>query len=330
MERKREKTGIFITGLAMGLAEVIPGVSGGTVAFIAGIYERLIRAFHQLRPEILKGILRNNIRAVWADIDGLFLVILFLGMGVGILSFANGVSYLLHHHPVFIWSFFFGLVIASCVIVSRQISNFSGSVISSASAGLLIGITITNLIPLQLEPTPLTLFVGGSIAVCAWILPGMSGSFILLILGLYAYVIDAVKAFDLASLIWLGCGCVVGLMAFSQILARLFNSYKDNTLALLTGFMAGSLFKLWPWKFTQSYQLKRDGSQIPLEEGLVFPWEYEAVTGLDPQTGWAVGIILSGIVLVTLIDMFWVLGQKQGIEEGQEKEKEGTDRDRVE
>lgn len=297
---------ILITGLVMGVAEVVPGVSGGTIAFIAGIYERLILAFHRLNPQLFKQLKQTGLVSTWKTADLTFLVVLFAGMGIGILLFARGVSYLLYQHPVLIWSFFFGLVIASSLVVIRQVQQVTGAVVSSGVAGMILGVVITQLVPLELEPTPVSLFFGGAIAVCAWILPGMSGSFILLVLGLYAFVIEAVKTFDFSSLTFLALGCILGLIAFSQVLARLFRLYKNQTLSALTGFMVGSLVKLWPWKNTLSYQIQQDGTSIPIVQEPVLPADYEALTGADPQIALALGIALAGCAIILILDYVWL------------------------
>lgn len=294
---------ILLTGLTMGAAEVVPGVSGGTIAFVTGIYERLIFAFHNLNPTLISTLRKEGFRATWEAADMTFLAVLFGGMGAGILLFAQGVSHVLANYPVLLWAFFFGLVVASIVVVGRQVDEITGRILSSGAAGLLFGVVVTQLIPLELEPSPASLFVGGAIAVCAWILPGLSGSFILLILGLYAFVIESVRTFDLYHLSFLGAGCVVGLMAFSQVLARMFRFYKNETLALLTGFMMGSLMKLWPWKHTLSYQIKVDGSQIPIVQKSVSPGEYELLTGLDPQILLVCGLAVFGCLLVFALDI---------------------------
>lgn len=302
---------VLLTGLTMGAAEVVPGVSGGTIAFIAGIYERLILAFHNLNPGLIVSLKRQGFSATWKAADITFLAVLFAGMGFGILLFAGGVSFLLSNHPLLIWAFFFGLVIASAVVVSRQITQIGGRVLSSGAAGILFGVVVTQLVPLELSPSPASLFVGGAIAVCAWILPGLSGSFILLILGLYAFVIESVRTLDLANLTWLALGCVVGLMAFSQLLTRAFRAYKNETLSVLTGFMMGSLLKLWPWKHTLSYQLQPDGSRIPIVQEPVLPGEYESLTGADPQILLVAGLAVLACVLVFVLDSLWVSHEKK-------------------
>lgn len=293
---------LFVIGLAMGAAEVVPGVSGGTIAFVTGIYERLVNGLRHFTPMLLVALKNDGIKATWARVDGTFLLVLFAGMAVSLVVFAGGVSWLLVHRPVMIWSFFGGLVIASVWLVYRQISRFGVDLMIATLLGAAVGGLVTTLVPINLPPTPLYLFCGGVVAVCAWILPGISGSFILLLLGLYAYVINAVHQLDLSTLAILATGCVVGLVAFSQVLSRLFRHHRDETLAVLTGFMIGSLVKLWPWKSTVSYQLQPDGSHIPLVQDPVSPHIYTSMTGQDPQIAMAIVSAIAGIVLVLVIE----------------------------
>lgn len=288
----------------MGAAEVVPGVSGGTIAFISGIYQRLVTAISHFTPMLLVDLKDDGLVATWHRVDASFLAVLFASMGVSVILFASGVSYLLNNEPIAIWSFFFGLVVASCVLVARQIESMSIAIGAAGAMGVLIGVVITQLVPVELEPSPWMLFLGGSVAVCAWILPGLSGSFILLVLGLYAFVIDAIKSFDVISLAALAAGCAVGLVSFARVLTHLFTHFRDQTLSLLTGFMVGSLAKLWPWKQTTSYQLKADGSQIPLVQEPISPNAYIELTGQDPDIAIAIGGVITGLVLVGLLHLF--------------------------
>lgn len=300
---------LFLIGMVMGAAEVVPGVSGGTIAFVSGIYERLVNALRQFTPALVTYLFRHGIKAVWQRVDATFLLVLFAGMAVSIVAFARGVSYLLANQPVFIWSFFTGLVLASVWVVHKQISRRGLDLVLATLAGAAVGAVITTLVPISLPASPLFFFLGGTIAVCAWILPGLSGSFILLLLGLYAFVIEAVHKLDIITLGSLAIGCVVGLVAFSQLLSRMFRYFRDETLAVLTGFMIGSLMKLWPWKNTLSYQLGSDGSRIPLMQEPVTPAVYASITGNEPQIAIAVVSALAGFLIVLIIE--WVAADSQ-------------------
>jgi len=288
----------------MGAAEVVPGVSGGTIAFVTGIYERLINAIKQFTPGLLLRLRNEGFVAVWQAVDASFLLALFGGMGISILLFARGISYLLAEHPIMLWSFFFGLVIASTWIVMRQISRFGFDLLIFTAVGTSVGVLVTSVIPIELSPTLWVIFMGGAVAVCAWILPGLSGSFILLILGLYGAVIDAIKSFELDVLAVMAAGCFIGLISFAQLLSKLFRDHKDETLAVLTGFMLGSLAKLWPWKETISYQMKPDGSKFPLVQEPVWPQSYIQITGQEPYILTAIGIAVAGMIVVLGLD--WI------------------------
>lgn len=300
----RHYTKIVSIGMLMGAAEVVPGVSGGTIAFISGVYERLVNALRQFTPYLFVFLKNHGIKAAWRRADGNFLFALFGGMGISILLFASTIGYLLRNEPVAIWSFFMGLVLASVWVVYKQISLLTGRIPIACGVGALIGIVITTLVPVELEPTPLFIFLGGAVAVCAWILPGLSGSFILLILGLYAVVIDAIEHLEIITLLTLGAGCAVGIVSFAQLLGRLFRHFRDETLAVLTGFMLGSLVKLWPWKQTTSYQIREDGSHMPLIQEPVMPGVYASVTGDEPQVLVALVALATGIVIVLLVNWF--------------------------
>ncbi|NQV65773.1 MAG: DUF368 domain-containing protein [SAR86 cluster bacterium] len=304
----KDRFKIALIGLLMGAAEVVPGVSGGTIAFISGIYERLLEAIKQLTPALFLVARKDGLAALWRQIDGWFLLLLFAGMGVAIVAFASGISYLLHYEPVALWSFFSGLVVASTWVMSRQLTGFGLKLLLLVIIGAVTGIVITSIVPIELPPTPLFLFVGGALAVCAWILPGISGSFILLILGLYGIVIEAIKTLDLVTLALVASGCALGLVSFAQVLTRLFKHARDGMLAILTGFMLGSLVKLWPWKETLAYQLGADGRQIPLIQEPVLPATYMSLTGADPQIELAMLAMIAGFVAVILLDWMAVAG----------------------
>ena len=297
----KENLRLFVIGLLMGAAEVVPGVSGGTIAFVTGIYERFVNAIQRFNPLLFRKLKVNGLKKTWQELDVNFLLILFSGMGIAILLFARFVTHLLEEQPVFIWSFFFGLVVASVWLVIQQISRFGWDIAFSLVLGTAFGMTVANLVPVELEPTSVYLFLGGAIAVCAWILPGLSGSFILLILGLYRHVLEAITNLDIMVLLTLGAGCVLGIVAFAQLLTRLLKYHHNETFGLLTGFMMGSLVKLWPWQYVSSYHLKPDGSQIPLVQDPVSPFAYLDLTGNNPEMVIAMfGLILGCIGVVGL------------------------------
>ncbi len=288
-------------GALMGIVEIVPGVSGGTIAFVSGIYERLINGLKRFTPRLLVELKHRGFKGVWSWLDATFLLMLFGSMGLSIFVFANAVSYLLVNEPIGVRAFFFGLVLASGWVVGRQIEKPDFEIGIAFSAGLAIGLFLVKLAPLEMEPSLFTLFLGGMFAVCAWILPGISGSFILLILGLYSVVLEAITTLDILSILCLACGCVLGLVSFARVLSHLFARFRRQTLSVLTGFMLGSLLKLWPWSQTMSYQLNADGSTIPLEEERLLPFNFEMTTGQDADIVMAALAALSGCILVILL-----------------------------
>lgn len=289
---------VVIVGMLMGAAEVVPGVSGGTIAFVSGYYEKLIDTIRQFTPYLIVRLRHDGFVSLWRQLDVNFLLILFGGMFASILLFANGVSYLLENQPVMIWSLFFGLVLASVAVVWLDIGEYNAGIGLALVVGIALGLLLTRVVPINLPPTPIALFFGGAVAVCAWILPGLSGSFILLVLGLYAVVIDAVKELEFVTLGVVAAGCAVGIVTFAQGLTWLFVRYRAVTLAVLTGFMVGSLTKIWPWKITTSYQIKADGTQIPLVQQPILPHEYLQLTGEEPQVLVALVSIVAGLLVV--------------------------------
>jgi len=241
--------GIFIKGMAMGAANVIPGVSGGTIALITGIFERLINAIKSFNLVAAKLLFSGNIKAFIKQTDLYFLISLFAGVGVSIISVAKLFSFLFEHYPIFIWSFFFGLILASVYFVGKTIEKWNTSVIISFLIGGITAAGITLLTPATEDDSFLYLIICGVVAVCSMILPGLSGSFVLILMGNYQLVmIDAVNNLRIDILFPVVIGAVGGLLGFSYILAWVFKKFKNQTIAVLTGFILGSLGIIWPWK----------------------------------------------------------------------------------
>ena len=295
---------IVLVGLLMGAAEVVPGVSGGTIAFVSGFYERLVNGIARLTPFSLLELPKTGFATWWKKYDLGFLFVLFGAMLVAILILARGVSYLLAEQPIGIWSFFFGLVLSSIFVVGRLLLPLYVESGLALGVGVAVGMLVVRVIPFEAESSGFVLFAGGCVAVCAWILPGLSGSFVLLVFGLYQTVIAAIKNFELLTLSYVGLGCVVGLMVFSRTLTVLLARFHNETLALLVGFMLGSLTKIWPWKYTTSYQVKSDGGQIPLVQEPVLPGAYEQLTGGDPEVMLALAALAAGFIVIFLMDRF--------------------------
>ncbi|MGQ9927890.1 MAG: DUF368 domain-containing protein [Chloroflexaceae bacterium] len=286
---------LFFTGFAMGVADLIPGVSGGTMAFILGIYERLLAAIKAFNLNLLRLIGQFRWREALAQVPWGFLIPLGLGIGVAVISMARLMRYLLENQPVFLFSFFFGLIVASIIAVGATVrwrpSSAAALLIGSLGAYVLVG-----LVPLAMPHDPITLFFSGAVAIMAMILPGISGSFILLILGQYAYVLDAVSDLNLLAIIPVALGAVVGLLGFVRLLSWLLRHYHHVTVAVLMGFMVGSLRKIWPWKEVLETTLDRHGEVIPLRVRNVFP----QVAGAEFWVALAIAVL--GFVLLSVID----------------------------
>ena len=262
------KLGLVLKGAMMGVAEVIPGVSGGTIAFITGIYEQLLSSIKSIGPELWSKYKEGGVKGAWAALDGTFLVTLFIGMLGGIGIGVVFVTYLLEHYPEPLWAFFFGLILASCLYIGRKVGSWNLTNIVLLIVGFLIAFGISTISPAEGSTHPMMLFAAGAIAISALILPGISGSFILLLMGMYTIIIPTLKAFfsspsfdEFKILFIFGLGCLVGLAVFLRVLSWTFKNYHNQTLAILTGFMLGSLKKIWPWR-NPSIILNKDTQEV--------------------------------------------------------------------
>jgi len=272
---------ILLKGMAMGAADVVPGVSGGTIAFISGIYEELIRSINGINFSLITTWRKEGFLAVWEKANAAFLLSLLSGIAISVASLAKLISWLLDHQPVLLWSFFFGLVLASILIVARSISRWNLATILMLLAGAVAAWWITSLPPIENTSSLLYLFLSGALAICAMILPGISGAFILVLLGSYKPILDAVHERNFLMLGTVALGALFGLLSFSRLLKWMFQHYENLTLTLLTGFILGSLNKIWPWKLvleTRTYGEKI----IPVREMNVSPFAYEGDSQLIP------------------------------------------------
>ncbi|WP_293264409.1 DUF368 domain-containing protein [Neptunomonas sp.] len=287
-----------LKGILMGAADAVPGVSGGTIAFITGIYEELIGSIRRFDLDAIKLLFTQGPVAAWRHVNGSFLLVLLLGIGVSLGTLAHVVLFMLSTYPIMLWSFFFGLILASTWVISRHITHWDSNHTILFLLGTVLAYLITSLAPTEIEVTALTVFLSGSVAICAMILPGISGSFILLLLGMYGPVLQAIKDFDLSIIGLFAAGCGVGLLSFSRLLNWLFTSFRMQTLAVMSGFLLGSLNKVWPWKYTTAYTLNSHGKQIPLAQDNVFPFDYEALTGQESFMMISIALLLLGMVIV--------------------------------
>ncbi len=286
----------------MGSADVIPGVSGGTIAFISGIYQELLDAIKSFDLTALRLISRFKIKELWRHVNGSFLIVLLSGVGVSVIIFAQVITRLLELYPIYVWSFFFGLIIISSITIARQIKEWSPGVIIAFVVGLASAYVIVSSTPATTPTTWWFIFISGMVAITAMILPGISGSFILLIMGKYEYILRALKDLNYAVIALFAAGCVVGLLSFSRAISWLLKSYHNMAIGLLSGFMVGSLYKIWPWKKVVQYRLNSAGDQVPFIESNVWPHYYHKLTGQDPQILFALLFIALGFGVVVLIE----------------------------
>ncbi len=296
---------IFLRGLAMGTADLVPGISGGTLAFITGIYERLINALRSFNWRLVKIARTQGLQGVWQAVDGAFLLSLVSGIATAMLVLANLMSWLLETYPQQLNGFFFGLVAASAVVISRQISTWSFVRLIFLALGVILASLLGQLLPNLGNLTPLTFFIAGMVAICAMILPGISGSFLLLVMGLYAPFVNAIKTLDFALLLPFGMGALSGLLMFSHLLGWLFTHYRTATFALLFGFVVASLKHLWPWQLLSRYRLDEQLRVIPLDTQVLLPWHYFTITG-EPSNL----ISVSALALFGWLLVLWVSPSK--------------------
>ena len=293
---------LVLKGMGMGAADVVPGVSGGTIAFITGIYEELINSIKSINLNAIKLFFTGKFKEFWAAINGTFLLSVFLGVGISVFSLAKGLEYLLTHYPILVWSFFFGLIVASAIYVSRSIKNWNFGTILSGIIGIAIAYSITVISPAEANTSYLFVFVSGMIAICAMILPGISGSFILVLLGMYKFILGAVGDMNLAVILTFLVGAAIGIIAFSNVLSWLLRKYHNLTIALLAGFMVGSLNKVWPWKEVTETIIDRHGELKPIDEHNILPGTYEQITGHEAWLLGAIALAIFGFVLIFVVE----------------------------
>lgn len=293
---------ITAKGIAMGAADVVPGVSGGTIAFITGIYEELIGSIKSIRPSSFRMLLNGKWKEFWLAINGSFLLSLVAGIFFSILSLARLIRFLLETYPVLIWSFFFGLIVASALFVARHIKKWNLPILVSTIAGILIAWVITVMTPAEANTTWWFIFLSGAIAICAMILPGISGSFILVLMGMYRFILEAVSNLNIPVLFLFIAGAAIGIISFSNVLSWLLKKHHDLTIGLLAGFMVGSLNKVWPWKNVVETFTDRHGEIKPLIEENVLPGTFEAISGQSSMLFWAIVLAVAGFFLIFVME----------------------------
>ena len=304
---KRNYPLLILRGCAMGAADVVPGVSGGTIAFITGIYEELIDSIKAVDLQAVKLLLKFKLAEFWKKINGNFLISVIAGIGISIFSLAKLMTWLLENHPIYIWSFFFGLIIASSVLVAKEIKKWNIFTVISLILGAVIAYGITVMTPSETPDSWWFIILSGAIAICAMILPGISGAFILLLMGKYTYILGAVSAFNIGVLLLFAVGAVAGITSFSHLLSWLLKPHHSATVSLLTGFMVGSLNKVWPWKETLQTYTDSHGVEKALVESNISPVHFGELTGSDPLLWQAILMCIAGFLLIWGIE---TLGRK--------------------
>ena len=273
MNNESNRISTLVKGILMGWAEVVPGVSGGTIAFITGIYERLLASVSSFGPGLIRVFKEKGLKAVWEKIDGNFLTILLVGMALGLGTGVFGITFLLEHYKEPLWAFFFGLILASSLFILKMVPNWNIKNVLSVIIGIAIAYTITVISPTEGDTSSFYILLSGMLAISALMLPGISGSFVLLLMGMYSIIIPSLKSLmtnhDMESfriVAIFGIGCLVGLSIFSKVLTWLFKNHRNLTFSLLGGFLIGSLNKVWPWRNVTEILLKEDYQVIQIND----------------------------------------------------------------
>jgi len=293
--------GIFLRGAAMGTADLVPGVSGGTVALITGIYPRLLGAVTSVDAAAIRLLFQGQLSGLWRHVDGAFLLPLMLGIASAIFGLAGTLKVLLETHPLFVWSFFCGLVLVSSLsLIRTEITRLTPTIVTMALLGV-VAMLVLGLGPGVSFPQHVAgFFVAGLFGICAMILPGISGSFILLLLGMYGPIITAVADREAVPLLIFAAGCGVGLLSFSRFLSFVLSRARSATLALLVGFLLGSLVILWPWQEVLQTTIDSEGQARPTQTAPVSPMYYEAIEGDSELLGCLLSALLGAGVVISL------------------------------
>ncbi|PVX50036.1 putative membrane protein [Balneicella halophila] len=301
---------VSLKGMGMGAADVVPGVSGGTIAFITGIYEELIFSIKSINLATLKLLFSGKFTAFSKAINLPFLLALFFGIGLSVLSLAKIMTFLLAQHPLLTWGFFFGLIIASAWLVGKKITQWNKATYIALILGVIVAYLITELSPASTPETVWFIFLSGMIAICAMILPGVSGAFILLMMGKYAYLMNAIDTFNLKVLAIFMGGAAIGIVTFSNILGYFLKKFHNATVAVLTGFMIGSLNKVWPWKEVVSTFADRHGEVKPLVERNISPYSYSELLQEDNYLLGTIVCAIAGFLLIVFIERVATISKK--------------------
>jgi len=298
MNKFSEKALLFLKGMGMGSADIVPGVSGGSIALVTKIYEELLTSINSFDLTALKLLAKFDIVAFWKHVNASFLLTLLLGILTSIFTFSKAITFFIENYPIPLWSFFCGLILISSIIILRDIKRWNILALILFPVGVAIAYYITEL-PMVSSPNNIWFtFLSGSIAISAMILPGISGSFLLLILGKYEYILNAVNEKNFTVLAIFALGCITGLLLFSRVISWFLKNYHALTLSFLSGFMIGSINKIWPWKKILSYRMSSSGTQKPFLTENILPHVYFSETGQEPAFLIAIMAFLIGVILV--------------------------------
>lgn len=286
----------------MGVADAVPGVSGGTIAFITGIYEELLHSLNAFDREALRLLARFRLASLWKKINGNFLLTLAVGVITSLLVLAGFIFYLILHYPILVSSFFFGVIFASVALVLKEIKTWGVKPIGVFVITSVLGYLITLLAPVQTPDTYWFVFICGALAVSSMIFPGISGAFILLLLNKYQFMINALVDLDPLVISVFAAGGVVGLLTFARLITWVLDHYHHVTVAALAGLMLGSLNKVWPWRQGLEFGTTRNGQQVAVFDKSVLPWHFLTETGRDPRLFQAILITALGVCIVIVTE----------------------------
>lgn len=302
---------LYLKGIAMGMGDAVPGVSGGTIAVITHIYDEFIFSLRSIDVAACRLLFQGQLREVWQHINGNFLLVLALGILSGLLLSANTVLYLLESWFEVLMAFFIGLVLASCWLLKHECNFRDGRILLILLAGITFTMSIGQVDPANGNFSLPAIFFSGAIAICAMILPGLSGAFILLLLGVYEYVLRALIEIDLAVILVFMLGCLVGILSFSRLLAWLLRTRREACYAFIIGMLLGSLSVLWPWQHTQAYYTDSSGELHPLQALNVMPFNYTEITGQEPMLILVLLGLVAGVAVVTGLNRLFTLKQQE-------------------
>lgn len=300
--KKSEYAIVTLKGMAMGAADLVPGVSGGTIAFISGIYEELVDSIKNIDFTALKLLFTGKFKSFWKKINGTFLISLVLGIIISFFSLAKLMTFLLHNEPIPTWAFFFGLILASAVLIGKDVKRWRVGTVLLLLIGIAFGYMITILSPATTPETWWFIMFSGAVAICAMLLPGISGAFILLLMGKYAFLMTAVSELNIPIILLFVSGALIGIVSFSHFLSWLLDNHYNVAVSFLTGVMVGSINKIWPWKKVLETYTDANGNIHPLVETNITPNTFEALTGASSQIGSAILFFIIGLALIFVLE----------------------------